>query len=75
MIGQMVSGLADRLAAEGGSIEEWTRLVRAYLVLGDTALAQAAYDDAVAAYPQAVDRGELDTLALGAGLTLNGAKP
>ena len=75
MIGQMVSGLAERLAAEGGSVEEWTQLVRAYLVLGDTARAQAAYDDAVAAWPQAFDRGELDTLALGAGLTLNGAQP
>ncbi len=75
MIGQMVSGLASRLEAEGGSVEEWTQLVRAYLVLGDTDSAQAAYDDAVAAYPQAFDRGELDTLALGAGLTLNGAQP
>lgn len=75
MIGQMVSGLAERLAAEGGSIEEWTQLVRAYLVLGDTDRAQAAFDDAVAAYPQAFDRGELDTLALGAGLTINGAQP
>ena len=75
MIGQMVTGLAERLAAEGGSIEEWTQLVRAYLVLGDTENAQAAYDDAVAAYPLAFDRGELDTLALGAGLTLNGAQP
>lgn len=75
MIGQMVSGLAERLAAEGGSVEEWTQLVRAYLVLGDTTRAQAAYDDAVKAWPQAFDRGELDTLALGAGLTLNGAQP
>lgn len=75
MIGQMVSGLAERLAANGGSIEEWTQLVRAYLVLGDTERAQAAFDDAVAAYPQAFDRGELDTLALGAGLTINGAQP
>lgn len=75
MIGQMVSGLAERLAADGGSVEEWMQLVRAYLVLGDTAKAQAAYDDAVAAWPLAFDRGELDTLALGAGLTLNGAKP
>ena len=75
MIGQMVSGLATRLAAEGGSVEEWTQLVRAYIVLGDTAKAQAAYDDAVAAYPQAFDRGELDTLALGAGLTLKGGTP
>jgi cytochrome c-type biogenesis protein CcmH len=75
MIGQMVSGLAERLATEGGSVEEWTQLVRAYLVLGDTDSAQAAYDDAVAAWPQAFDRGGLDTLALGAGLTLNGAQP
>ena len=75
MIGQMVSGLAERLAAEGGSVEEWTQLVRAYLVLGDAARAQTAYDDAVKAWPQAFDRGELDTLALGAGLTLNGATP
>lgn len=75
MIGQMVSGLAERLEAQGGTIEEWTQLVRAYLVLGDTDSAQAAYDDAVAAYPQAFDRGDLDTLALGAGLKLNGAVP
>jgi len=75
MIGQMVSGLAERLSANGGSIEEWTQLVRAYLVLGDADSAQAAYDDAVAAYPQAFDRGDLDTLALGAGLALNGTQP
>ena len=75
MIGQMVSGLAERLSANGGTIAEWTQLVRAYLVLGDTDRAQAAFDDAVAAYPQAFDRGELDTLALGAGLTINGAQP
>lgn len=75
MIGQMVSGLAERLSAQGGTVEEWTQLVRAYLVLGDKDSAQAAYDDAVLAYPQTVDRGELDTIALGAGLTINGAKP
>jgi cytochrome c-type biogenesis protein CcmH len=75
MIGQMVSGLAERLATSGGTVEEWTQLVRAYLVLGDTDSAQAAYDDAVAAYPTTFDRGELDTLALGAGLTINGATP
>lgn len=68
----MVESLAARLESEGGSVEEWTQLVRAHLVLEDRQAAQAAYDDAVAAYPQAFDRGELDTLALGAGLTLNG---
>jgi cytochrome c-type biogenesis protein CcmH len=75
MIGQMVSGLATRLAAQGGTIEDWTQLVRAYLVLGDTAKAQAALDSAVAAYPLTFDRGELDALALSAGLTINGATP
>lgn len=75
MIGQMVSGLAARLAQSGGTIEEWTQLVRAYLVLGDTARAQSAFDAAVAAYPLAFDRGELDTLALGAGLKLIGTAP
>lgn len=75
MIGQMVSGLAARLAESGGTVEEWTQLVRAYLVLGDTAKAQAAFDAAVGAYPQAFERGELDTLALGARLKLNGATP
>ncbi|MBD8065318.1 c-type cytochrome biogenesis protein CcmI [Devosia sp. PTR5] len=75
MIGQMVAGLAARLEQQGGSIEEWTQLVRAYLVLGDKDKAQAAYDDAVRAYPAAFDRGDLDSLALGGGLTLNGDKP
>ena len=75
MIGDMVGGLATRLAAEGGTIEEWTQLVRAYLVLGDTTKAQAALDDAVAAYPLTADRGPLDTLALGAGLTISGDTP
>ncbi|WP_164854751.1 c-type cytochrome biogenesis protein CcmI [Devosia sp. 1566] len=73
MIGQMVSGLAARLNADGGSPEEWTQLVRAYLVLEDREAAQSAYDAAVAAYPQAFDRGQLDTIALDAGLTTPGA--
>ncbi len=75
MIRGMVSGLSERLAADGGTVEEWTQLVRSYLVLGDLAAAQSTFDQAVAAYPAAFDRGELDTLALGAGLTLNGGTP
>jgi len=72
MIGQMVESLSTRLFAQGGSIEEWSQLVRSYIVLGDLENAQKAYDAAVAAYPAAFDRGELDSLALGAGLELNG---
>ena len=75
MIAGMVGGLAERLYADGGSVEEWTQLVRSYLVLEDRENAQRAFDAAVAAYPAAFDRGELDTLALGAGLTLNGGTP
>lgn len=75
MIQQMVGGLSERLLADGGSVEEWMQLVRSYIVLGDLDNAQVAYDAAVAAYPAAFDRGELDTLALSAGLTLNGGTP
>jgi cytochrome c-type biogenesis protein CcmH len=75
MIAGMVQSLESRLATQGGPVEEWTQLVRSYLVLGDVEAAQAAYDQAVAAYPAAFDRGELDTIALGAGLTLKGETP
>lgn len=75
MIRGMVEGLSGRLYASGGSVEEWTQLVRSYVVLGDLASAQEAFDRAVAAYPLAFDRGELDSIALGAGLTLNGVEP
>ncbi len=35
MIRGMVAGLAERLATQGGTPEEWARLIRAYGVLGD----------------------------------------
>ncbi|MCP1198118.1 c-type cytochrome biogenesis protein CcmI [Notoacmeibacter sp. MSK16QG-6] len=35
MIGQMVAGLDRRLEENGGSIDEWLRLINAYRVLGD----------------------------------------
>ena len=68
-IQSMVAELAARLEREGGSLAEWTQLVRSQLVLGDTAAAQAAYTAAKAAYPQPADRAELDALAASAGLT------
>lgn len=67
-IAAMVDGLAVRLAAEGGSIEEWTRLVRSRLVLGQADEAQSAYDAARAAFPEAAARTELDVLAADNGL-------
>ncbi|MBJ7578027.1 c-type cytochrome biogenesis protein CcmI [Devosia sp. MC532] len=72
MIAAMVGGLSERLYASGGTIEEWQQLVQSYIVLDDLDNAQRAYDAAVVAYPLTFDRGELDSLALGAGLKLNG---
>lgn len=67
-IAGMVQGLADRLYAEGGTLEEWTRLVRSYLVLDQTDAAQKAYDAAKTAYPRLMERAELDALARDGGL-------
>lgn len=67
-IAAMVDGLDARLKAQGGSIDDWTQLVRSRLVQGRTTDAQAAYDAARKAYPLAQDRAELDTLATENGL-------
>ncbi|MDB5507306.1 MAG: hypothetical protein JWR75_1944 [Devosia sp.] len=64
----MVDGLSERLFVSGGTIEEWTQLVRSRLVLGDAAEAQRAYDAAKLAYPDAATRAELDTISLTGGL-------
>lgn len=64
----MVDGLDARLKSQGGSIAEWTQLVRSRMVLGDNAEAQAAYDAARKAYPDAAARTELDVLAADNGL-------
>lgn len=67
-IAAMVENLGKRLESEGGTIAEWTQLVRSRLVLGQTAEAQAAYEAARAAYPDANVRTELDVLAADNGL-------
>jgi cytochrome c-type biogenesis protein CcmH len=67
-VAAMVDGLAQRLLQNGGSIEEWTRLVRSRLVQGQSELAQQAYDAARKAYPDASVRTELDVLAADNGL-------
>ena len=70
----MVASLDRRLAAKGGSADEWMRLVRSYGVLGDRPAAAQALDRAkmaLAANPTAVER--LD--ALGRELGLNPAQP
>ncbi|MCF6273991.1 MAG: c-type cytochrome biogenesis protein CcmI [Rhodobacteraceae bacterium] len=50
MIRSMVTQLTERLANEGGSVEEWVRLIGANSVLGETDAAQKALEDAKAAY-------------------------
>ncbi|CAO4157473.1 c-type cytochrome biogenesis protein CcmI [Methylorubrum extorquens] len=70
----MVASLDRRLAAKGGSADEWMRLVRSYGVIGDRAAAAQALDRArmaLAANPKAVER--LD--ALGKELDLTPAQP
>jgi cytochrome c-type biogenesis protein CcmH len=43
MIRGMVEGLSDRLATQGGSAEEWARLITALANLGETERAQAIF--------------------------------
>lgn len=45
MIRGMVATLADRLGTQGGSAEDWARLISAYGVLGDTASASAVWTE------------------------------
>ncbi|MCY4206848.1 MAG: c-type cytochrome biogenesis protein CcmI [Roseovarius sp.] len=57
MILSMVSGLADRLANEGGPAEDWARLIVALGKIGDSQKAREIHDEALeifAASPQAL---------------------
>jgi cytochrome c-type biogenesis protein CcmH len=69
MIEGMVTRLATRLASNGGSVDEWSRLIRAYAVLHEADKAKAALADArkaLAPDPNAV--AGLDALAHDLGL-------
>ncbi len=57
MIRGMVNQLSDRLATEGGSPEEWARLIAALGVLGEAERASGIYDEA-----QSVFAGNADAL-------------
>lgn len=50
MIEGMVAQLSDRLATEGGSVEEWNRLIRSLAVLERLPEAQTIYDEAKAKF-------------------------
>ena len=69
MIEGMVNRLATRLASNGGSVDEWRRLIRAYTVLHEADKAKAALADAhkaLASNANAV--ASLDALARDLGL-------
>jgi cytochrome c-type biogenesis protein CcmH len=72
MVRGMVQRLADRLhSGDGGTVDEWLRLVQAYVVLGDRDKAKGAIADAKRAlsdHPDAIK--QLDELAKQ--LSLNG---
>lgn len=59
MIEGMVERLSDRLATQGGSAQEWARLINAYGVLGDTTRAGA-----IAAEARQVFAASPDALSL-----------
>jgi cytochrome c-type biogenesis protein CcmH len=50
MIEGMVEQLSDRLASEGGSVEDWNRLIRSLAVLERLPEAQKIYDEAKARF-------------------------
>ena len=58
MIRGMVSGLADRLATQGGPVEDWARLITALGVLGEVQQAREIADEA-----EAVFAGDASALA------------
>jgi cytochrome c-type biogenesis protein CcmH len=67
-IRSMVAGLAARLHEQGGSAEEWGRLVRSLTVLGETDKARAALAEARAALPDEASRARLLEVAQAVGL-------
>lgn len=60
MIASMVTGLADRLATEGGPAPDWAQLIVAYGVLGETKSAREIFDEAVQVF--ASRPGDLEIL-------------
>jgi len=50
LVQNMVAQLSERLASEGGSVEEWARLIRAYGVLGETGKASDTWNEAKAVF-------------------------
>lgn len=69
MIGGMVEGLSARLASQGGSANEWARLIVALGVLGQTESARAIWGEARTVFAdRADDMGVIDQAARTIGL-------
>ena len=69
MIEGMVAQLNDRLAREGGSAEEWARLISSLGVLGQTDRARAIYAEAQARFEgRSADLAQLEAAANQAGV-------
>lgn len=69
MIEGMVTQLSDRLASEGGGVEDWARLIRSQAMLERLEEAQKAYDAAVAEFEgQPAELSFLRQAAVEAGL-------
>lgn len=56
MIRGMVAGLAQRLATQGGTEQDWARLINAYGVLGEQDKAQEVWTEAQAVFADAPER-------------------
>ncbi|WP_411352704.1 c-type cytochrome biogenesis protein CcmI [Leisingera aquaemixtae] len=70
MIRGMVTRLSDRLASEGGSAEEWARLIGALSVLGETERARTVYAEARGAFEADAEAlALLETIAAQSGIT------
>ena len=69
MVRGMVAQLSDRLATQGGSAEEWARLITAYGVLGETDRARTIWTEAQQRFDgRAADLQVVRAAAAGAGV-------
>lgn len=73
MIQGMVSGLNERLTTQGGTPEEWARLMSSYATLNQTEDAMRVYELASAAYPSGEEGVQLYQHATRLGLTVTAA--
>lgn len=71
----MVEGLASRLDAAGGTSDEWSRLIRSYVVLGEREKAATALDKARRSLAQdTTAKGRIEVVAQELGLQAGGTR-